>query len=118
MKKLVYGKAGFDEAVRSLYDRPAFPPEAEASARDIIAGIRKRGDEAVAEFAEKFDRVKLLPSEFQLPLDEAKKIASKLSSADKLAIRRALKQIRQFAKLSKPTGLCRREYRRRLSPSE
>ena len=44
MKKLVYGKAGFDEAVRSLYDRPAFPPEAEASARDIIAGIRKRGD--------------------------------------------------------------------------
>ena len=102
MKKLVYGKAGFDEAVRSLYDRPAFPPEAEASARDIIAGIRKRGDEAVAEFAEKFDRVKLLPSEFQLPLDEAKKIASKLSSADKLAIRRALKQIRQFAKLTRP----------------
>ena len=49
MHKLIYGKPGFDKAVQALYDRPAFPPEAEDSARQIIAGIRKRGDEAVAD---------------------------------------------------------------------
>ena len=102
MKKLVYGKAGFEQAVQVLYDRPAFPPEAEVSARQIIDAIRERGDDAVAEFAEKFDRKKLSPAEFQLPLDEAGKIASMLPSADKLAIRRALKQIQQFAKLTRP----------------
>ncbi|MBE6355688.1 MAG: histidinol dehydrogenase [Lentisphaerae bacterium] len=102
MHKLIYGKPGFDKAVQALYDRPAFPPEAEDSARQIIAGIRKRGDEAVAEFAEKFDRVKMTPAEFLMPLDEARKIASELPNADKLAIRRALKQVQQFAKLTRP----------------
>ncbi|MBE6365305.1 MAG: histidinol dehydrogenase [Lentisphaerae bacterium] len=102
MYKLVYGSAGFDAAVKALYERPAFPPEAEESARKIIAGVRERGDEAVAEYAEKFDHVKLHPSEFQLPLSEARKIAAKLPAGDKLAIRRALEQIQQFAKLTKP----------------
>ncbi|MBR2625039.1 MAG: histidinol dehydrogenase [Lentisphaeria bacterium] len=102
MYKLTYGTAEFEKAVKSLYERPAFPPEAEAAARDIIAAVRERGDAAVAEFAEKFDRVKLSAGEFQMPLDQARKIAAKLPSADKLAIRRALKQIRQFAKLTRP----------------
>ena len=102
MYKLIYGQAGFDEALRALYDRPAFPPEAEESARQIIDEIRKRGDAAVAEFAEKFDRARLTPADFQLPLDEARRIASALPNADKLAIRRALKQVQQFAKLTRP----------------
>lgn len=102
MYKLVYGEPGFEKALRSLYERPAFPPEAEVSARTIIDAVRAKGDEAVAEFAEKFDRAKLTPAEFQLPLSEARKIAAALPAADKLAIRRALKQIQQFAKLTKP----------------
>ena len=102
MHKLIYGKPGFEKAVQALYERPAFPPEAEISARQIIDEIRKRGDAAVAEFAEKFDRAKLTPAEFQLPLDEARKIAAELPNADKLAIRRALKQVQQFAKLTRP----------------
>ena len=102
MYKLIYGQAGFDETLRALYDRPAFPPEAEESARQIIDEIRKRGDAAVAEFAEKFDRARLTPADFQLPLDEARRIASALPNADKLAIRRALKQVQQFAKLTRP----------------
>ena len=68
MQTLIYGKPGFDKAIAARYARPAFPPEAEESARQIIAAIRERGDAAVAEYAEKFDRVKLTPAEFQLPL--------------------------------------------------
>ena len=102
MQKLVYGKAGFEKAMQALYERPAFPPEAEEAAKKMIEAIRKDGDVAVAEFAEKFDRVKMTPAEFKMPLDEARRIASKLPQGDKLAIRRALAQIRQFAKLTKP----------------
>ncbi|MBE6390443.1 MAG: histidinol dehydrogenase [Lentisphaerae bacterium] len=102
MYKLIYGKDGFDEALRALYERPAFPPAAEESARQIIAEIREHGDEAVAAFAEKFDRVRLTPEEFRLPLTRAGEIAATLPNGDKLAIRRALKQIQQFAKLTKP----------------
>ena len=102
MFKLIYGEAGFDEALRSLYDRPAFPPEAEVSAREIIEAVRKDGDSAVAFYAEKFDRVKMTPAEFRLPLEEAAKIAAALPRGDKLAIRRALKQVQQFARLTKP----------------
>ena len=102
MFKLTYGTAEFEKAVKSLYERPAFPPEAEAAAKDIIASVRERGDAAVAEFAEKFDRVKLTPQEFVMPLEEAKKIADKLPAADKKAIRQALKQITDFAKLTIP----------------
>ncbi len=102
MQKLVYGKTGFEKAMQALYERPAFPPEAEEAAKKMIEAIRKDGDVAVAEFAEKFDRVKMTPAEFKMPLDEARRIASKLPQGDKLAIRRALAQIQQFAKLTKP----------------
>ena len=102
MRKLCYGKQGFEKAVKALYERPAFPPEAEDAAKKMIDAIRQNGDAAVAEFAEKFDHVKLSPEEFQMPLDKARKIASKLHKADKLAIRRALEQIQQFAKLTCP----------------
>ena len=102
MQKLIYGTAGFDQAMQALYERPAFPPEAEESARQIISAIRERGDAAIAEFAEKFDRVKLTPEEFQMPLSEARKIAENLPQGDKLAIRRALSQVQQFAKLTRP----------------
>ena len=102
MHKLVFGRNGFEQAVRALYDRPAFPPEAERAAAAIIADVRERGDAAVTEYAEKFDHVKLVPAEFQLPLDEARRIAAKLSAGDKLAIRRALRQVQQFAKLTRP----------------
>ncbi len=102
MRKLCYGKQGFDKAVKALYERPAFPPEAEEAAKKMIDAIRLNGDAAVAEFAEKFDRVKLSPEEFRMPLDKARKIASKLHKVDKMAIRRALEQVQQFAKLTCP----------------
>ena len=93
MLKLSYGTAGFDEGMRALYERPAFPPEAETAAASIIAGVRERGDAALVEYAAKFDRAQLTPADFILPLSEAKKIADRLPAADKKAIRQALAQV-------------------------
>ncbi len=102
MIKLIYGSEGFDAGMRALYERPAFPVEAEVAAAEIIAGVRERGDAALVEYAGKFDRAELTPEDFILPLDEAKKIASRLPAADKKAIRQALAQVQTFARLTKP----------------
>ena len=43
----------------ALCNRPAYPPAAEKAAAEIIADVRARGVEAICEYAEKFDHVKL-----------------------------------------------------------
>jgi len=102
MKKIIYGTDSFESDLQMLYDRPPFPPEAGKTAASMIDAVRAEGDEALVRFAKQFDRAELTPADFFMPLDEAKKIASKLPAADKLAIRRALKQVTDFAKLTKP----------------
>ena len=102
MRKIIYGNADFESGLQLLYDRPAFPPEAERAAADIIAAVRQRGDAALAEFAAKFDRTTMTPAEFQIPLDEAKRLGAALPAKDKAAIRQALKQVQQFAKATRP----------------
>ena len=102
MKKIIYGTTDFEQQLQALYDRPAFPPAAEEAARQIIAGVKERGNAALSEYAEKFDHTRLTPDEFFMPLDEAKKIASTLPAADKRVIRQALKQITAFAKETLP----------------
>ena len=59
MKKIIYGTADFEQQLQALYDRPAFPPAAEVAAREIIAGVRERGDAALTEYAAKFDHANL-----------------------------------------------------------
>ena len=108
MKKIIYGTSDFEQQLQLLYDRPAFPPAAEESARQIIAEVRRRGDAALIEFAEKFDHATLTADEFFMPLDDAKKIASTLPAEDKKAIRQALKQITAFAKATKPKNWMKR----------
>ena len=102
MKRLRYGTPEFEKEMAALYRRPAYPPEAEKSAAEIIAAIRKDGDRAVAKFAEKFDGVKLAPSEFRVTDAEVAAAAKRLPAADKAAIRTALKQIRDFARRTLP----------------
>lgn len=102
MKKIIWGSPDFEKQLQLLYDRPAFPPAAEEAARRIIDGVKSRGNEALTEYAERFDHAHLTPDEFFLPLDEAKKIAATLPVADKRAIKQALKQVTDFAKLTVP----------------
>ena len=61
MKRLRYGTPEFESEMRALCRRPAYPPEAEKSAAEIIAAVRRDGDRAVAEYAAKFDGVRLPP---------------------------------------------------------
>ena len=85
MKRLRYGAPGFEREMAALYRRPAYPPEAEKSAAEIIADIRKNGDSAIAKYAEKFDGVKLKPAEFRVTDAEVAEAVKRLPAADKRA---------------------------------
>ena len=108
MRKIIYGTADFEKDLQLIYDRPAFPEEAEIAAQNIIREIRLRGDAALQEFALKFDRAELTPADFLMSKEEMQKIASALPASDKKAIRQALKQITAFAKATKPKNWMKR----------
>ena len=88
MKRLRYGTPEFERETAALYRRPAYPPEAEKSAAEIIADIRKNGDKAVAKYAEKFDGVKLAPGDFRDKLfpERAEELLQKTEEFAKLRL--------------------------------
>ena len=102
MKKLFFDQPGFETELGVLYQRPGFPPEAEAAARTIIAEVQARGDAALVEFARKFDHVELTPADFRVTREELEAAKNAVSNRDKSAIRSALRQIRDFAKRTRP----------------
>ncbi len=102
MKKLYFDAPGFEAGLLPLYQRPSFPPEVEVQAAAIIAEVRKGGDAALAKFAEKFDRVRLTPEQFRVTPADIDAAEKALPAADKRAIRAALRQVRDFARLTRP----------------
>ena len=85
-----------------LCDRPAYPPAAEKAAAEIIADIRSRGVEAICEYAEKFDHVKLTFEQFRISEEEIEAAAKQVSPGNKKAIKTACKQVQTFARETLP----------------
>jgi histidinol dehydrogenase len=73
-----------------------FTPEIEAVVREIVAAVRARGDEALAEYTRKFDGVDLQPEGFRVPEAEID-AAYRAVDPDLLgALREAAANIRRF----------------------
>ena len=104
MKKIIFGSANYEAELAALYDRPGYPPEIEEQAAAIIAEVRKNGDAALVQFAEKFDHVHLTPEMFQVTDNEIAEAEKSLSTHEKKCINTALKQVRAFAKMTVPKG--------------
>ncbi len=88
--------------MEALYSRPAYPPEAEKAAAEIIAAVRRDGNRALRKYALEFDGVELSPEQFRVTEDELRAAAGELSAADRRAIREALRQVRDFARRTMP----------------
>jgi len=108
--RLLEGEAAARCVAEELLHRPAVVDErAEKVAGAIIADVRKRGDEAVVEYARKFD---LLEDKPLLVSREEMAAAWKSAPADlRAALKLAAKNIRQFALWQKP-----KSWTRTLSP--
>ena len=86
----------------ALCNRPAYPPAAEKAAAEIIADVRARGVEAICEYAEKFDHVKLTADSLRISDEEIAAAEKLVSAKDKKAIRTACRQVQAFARETLP----------------
>lgn len=86
----------FQARLGQMLSREPFSPEIEAAAATIIDEVRRRGDEALCDFAEKFDHARLAPSQFRLGDEEVDKACKSVSPEDREAIDMAVAHIQEF----------------------
>ncbi len=66
--------------------------------RDIVQNVMRREDEAVAEYTEKFDGVKLTPEQFRISKKELAKAHKEIDSGLLKSIRQAIENVRKYQK--------------------
>jgi histidinol dehydrogenase len=66
------------------------------SVREVLRAVRTRGNEAVVEYTEKFDKVRLSPGEFRVTQAEMDAAAASMSADVIEAMKRAIENIRRY----------------------
>ncbi|WP_370260973.1 histidinol dehydrogenase [Limnobacter sp.] len=98
IRRLSSTDANFAEQFRALlaYEEQR-DPHVESAVADIIHAVRTRGDEALLEFTEKFDRVNAASvAELEIPADELKHAFDTLDAAQRDALKVAAQRVRAF----------------------
>lgn len=86
----------FQARLGQMLSREPFSPEIEAAAATIIDEVRRRGDEALCDFAERFDHARLTPAQFRLGDEEVDEACKSVSPEDREAIDMAVAHIQEF----------------------
>lgn len=73
--------------------------------RAILADVQKRGDEALCDYTERFDRLKLSPAQLRISEAEIKETADRVAPETKEALALAAKRIRAFHEAQLPKDL-------------
>ena len=71
-------------------------PDVDVIVADVIADVRARGDEAVLELTEKFDRIKLTPDTMRVTADEVEEAASQVAPDVRAALELAATRIAAY----------------------
>ncbi len=71
-------------------------PDVDAVVADIIADVRARGDAALIELTEKFDRVRLAAGGLAFSQDEIEAVAAEVPAAERAALELAAERIRAY----------------------
>ncbi len=78
-----------------------------ASVADILRSVRTRGDEAVAEWTERYDRVRLRPEDFRVTEGEIDRACAAVDPAVTDALRKAAENVLAFHREGLPAGFTR-----------
>ncbi len=78
------------------------PEDISASVRQILGDVRARGDAAVIEYIEKFDRARLAPKKFRVTPAEIAAAVRRLPAAEHTALRAAHRSIVDFNRRGLP----------------
>jgi histidinol dehydrogenase len=73
------------------------------SIRQILGDVARRGDEALAEFARRFDDPDFTANQLRVTTDEMKQAASRLSAPLTAALRQSIGQVREYQTKVLPT---------------
>jgi histidinol dehydrogenase len=65
---------------------------------DILRNVAEHGDQAVAEYTEKFDGVKLTPEQFRISRDELEKANREINQDILASLRQAIENVRSYQK--------------------
>ena len=90
--------------VTKFLERSAFPEEAEKAAAAVLADIRERGDEAVADAVAKFEGAKLSPDSFRISEEELALAEKAVPGTLKKAVKDAYGRVMKFSKASLRKG--------------
>ena len=86
--------ADFEAAFTTLLNaKREDSPDVDIIVADVIADVRARGDEAVLELTEKFDRIKLTPGTMRVTADEVEEAASQVAPDVRAALELAATRI-------------------------
>ena len=81
-------------------------PDVDETVAGIIADVRTRGDAALIELTERFDRIALTPETLAIRRDEIDTAASQLDPADRAALELAAERIRAYHVRQLPQDEC------------
>lgn len=89
--------ADFEVAFNTLLNaKREDSPDVDAIVAGIIADVRARGDEAMLELTEKFDRIKLTPDTMRVTADEVEEAASQVAPDVRAALELAAERITAY----------------------
>lgn len=96
--------AGFEAAFQTLLNaKREDSPDVDTVVAGIIAEVRSRGDAAVLELTEKFDRLTLTPETLRFSAEEITAECAKVSDEDRAALQLAADRIRAYHARQLPT---------------
>lgn len=97
MKVLARADRAFKTAVAKAVSRASQQGRAvEATVRTILKAVERGGDQAVARYAKKFDRVTLKPAQFRISPEQVKEAYYHIRKEEGDALRYAAQRIRSF----------------------
>ncbi len=86
----------------SAVKQQGIPDEVNATVRGIVADVRERGDEALREYTERYDRVQVGEAELKVSWQEMRRAYGEIPDSLRSALKRASERIRAFQEMQLP----------------
>ena len=102
MKIIRRNQENFHSELKPLLERSAFSSDIDRQVADILADVRQRGDEALCDYALKFDHVSLTPEQFMVTAAECEAAVQTVPPGVRLSIDVAVHQVADFARQRLP----------------
>jgi histidinol dehydrogenase len=97
INRLEYGSADFESRLKTILDRSAeVDPAIEQSVSEILADVRQRGDAALLDYTNRFDRRDAVLADLTIPVEAFREALDGLPADLRLSLEDAASRIRRY----------------------